>query len=80
MIEITRAKSKLWSRLGARAVYGQVVLEMAKKRDDFYVISADLCQSSGLVRFRDEFPERFINAVSFISISISTIKYSISFC
>lgn len=62
MIEITRAKAKLWSRLGARATFGQAVLEMAKQRDDFYAVSADLCQSSGLVRFRDEFPERFINA------------------
>ncbi len=62
MIEITRAKAKLWSRLGARATFGQAILEMAKQRDDFYVLSADLCQSSGLVRFRDEYPDRFINA------------------
>lgn len=61
MIEIKRNKTKLWSRLGARAVYGQAILEMAKQRDDFYVMSADLCQSSGLVRFKEEFPERFIN-------------------
>lgn len=62
MIEIKKNKAKLWSRLGARAVYGQAILEMAKQRDDFYVMSADLCQSSGLVRFKEEFPERFINA------------------
>lgn len=62
MISITRSKAKLWSRLGARATYGQAMLEAARQRDDFYVMSADLCQSSGLVRFRDEFPERFINA------------------
>lgn len=62
MIEITRAKAKLWSRLGARATFGQAILEMAKQRDDFYVLSADLCQSSGLVRFREECPDRFINA------------------
>lgn len=62
MIEISRAKAKLWSRLGARATFGQAILEMARQRDDFYAVSADLCQSSGLVRFREEFPERFINA------------------
>lgn len=61
MIEISKNKAKLWSRLGARAVYGQAILEMAKQRDDFYVMSADLCQSSGLVRFKEEFPARFIN-------------------
>ena len=62
MIEIKRSKIKLWSRLGARATLGQAILEAAKERDDFYVISADLAQSSGLVRFREEFPDRFINA------------------
>lgn len=62
MISISKSKAKLWSRLGARATYGQAVLETARQREDFYVMSADLCQSSGLVRFRDEFPERFINA------------------
>lgn len=62
MIEIKKNKVKLWSRLGARATLGQAILEAAKERDDFYVMSADLAQSSGLVRFREEFPERFINA------------------
>lgn len=61
MITITKAKAKLWSRLGARATYGQAILEMAKQRDDFYVMSADLCQSSGLFKFCEEFPDRFIN-------------------
>ena len=61
-MNITKAKAKLWSRLGARAVYGQAMLEMARVRDDFYAMSADLCQSSGLVKFREEFPDRFINA------------------
>ena len=62
MIEIKKSKTKLWSRLGARATYGQAILEMARQRSDFYVMSADLCQSSGLLKFKDEFPDRFINA------------------
>lgn len=62
MIEIKKSKAKLWSRLGARATLGQAILEVAKERDDFYVMSADLAQSSGLVRFKEEFPDRFINA------------------
>lgn len=61
MIEIKKSKVKLWSRLGARATLGQALLEAAKERGDFYVMSADLAQSSGLVRFREEFPDRFIN-------------------
>jgi len=62
MIEIKKNKVRLWSRIGARATFGQAMLEVAKERDDFYAMSADLCQSSGLVRFREEFPDRFINA------------------
>lgn len=62
MIEIKKSKAKLWSRLGARATLGQALLEAAKERSDFYVASADLAQSSGLGRFCEEFPERFINA------------------
>ena len=62
MIQISKREAKLWSRLGARATYGQAILEMARQRDDFYVMSADLCQSSGLFKFREEFPERFINS------------------
>ena len=62
MIEIKKSKAKLWSRLGARATYGQAILEMAKERDDFFVMSADLGQSSGLGRFKEDFPDKFINA------------------
>lgn len=61
MMEITKAKARLWSRLGARAVFGQAILETAKERNDFYVLSADLGQSSGLGRFKGEFPDRFVN-------------------
>ena len=61
MIEIKKNKIKLWSRLGSRATFGQAILELARERDDFYVISADLAQSSGLARFRSEYPERFVN-------------------
>lgn len=62
MIQISKREAKLWSRLGARATYGQAILEMARQRNDFYVMSADLCQSSGLFKFREEFPDRFINS------------------
>ena len=61
MIGITKAKARLWSRLGARATLGQALLEAAREHD-FYVLSADLAQSSGLGRFKGEFPERFMNA------------------
>ena len=35
MIEVKKNKAKLWSRLGARATFGQAILEMARERDDY---------------------------------------------
>lgn len=60
-MEIKGNSVKTWSRLGARAVYGLAVLELAKERDDFLVATADLAASSGLARFMTEFPDRFVN-------------------
>lgn len=62
MIQITKRDARIWSRMGARATYGMAITEMARQRDDFYVMSADLCQSSGLFKFREEFPDRVINS------------------
>lgn len=61
MLTINRKKAHLWSRLGSRAVFGLAVLELAKQMEDFYVLSGDLCGSSGLTRFSEQFPRRFIN-------------------
>lgn len=61
MIEIKQKKVKLWSKIGSRATFGMAILELAKTKGEFFAISADLCASSGLERFRDAFPERFIN-------------------
>ncbi|MDR3279821.1 MAG: transketolase family protein [Synergistaceae bacterium] len=61
MIGITSAKSKIWSKMGARAVFGMAMLELAGQRDDVVVLSADLVTSSGLDRFKKTYPDRCIN-------------------
>lgn len=60
-MKITKSNARLWSKLGSRAVFGMALFEYAKERNDFFVMSADLGQSSGLLRFKDKFPDRFIN-------------------
>ena len=60
-MNITKAKARLWSKLGTRAVFGMALTDLAKEREDFYVVTADLAQSSGLSKFRASFPERLIN-------------------
>ncbi len=60
-MEVKKGKTKLWSKLGSRAVFGMALTELANERNDFYVMSGDLCHSSGLARFQEQFPDRFIN-------------------
>lgn len=61
MLEINKRNARMWSRIGARAFYGQAVAEVALAHDDVLTISADLGRSSGLSRFAEEHPDKFIN-------------------
>ena len=47
-----------WSRMGPRAMFGQFMIDIAKKNKKLIVLSADLGRSSGLDRFKSEFPEK----------------------
>lgn len=60
-MKITGKENKQWSRLGARATYGQAILMLAEINDDLMVLSADLGNSSGLDRFKSAYPDKFIN-------------------
>lgn len=60
-MEISKKNIVVWSMLGQRATYGQVLYELAKERDDFFVMSADVGTSSGLKRFAEEIPDRYLN-------------------
>jgi len=51
----------LWSRLGSRAVFGQAILSAGEKNPKLIMLSGDLGDSSGLSRFKNTFPGRFIN-------------------
>jgi len=61
MVEISLKKSKLWSRFGSRAVYGQALLMLAENHPDVLALSADLGTSSGLSPFMRKYPKRFLN-------------------
>ena len=60
-MEVSKKNIIVWSTLGQRATYGQVLYELARERDDFFVMSADVGTSSGLKRFSEEIPERYLN-------------------
>lgn len=61
MVEINRRNIRTWSMLGARGTFGMAVLELAKEKQDFMVVSADLANSTGLSRFMNSFPNQFLN-------------------
>lgn len=60
MLEINRRTARTWSLFGARGTFGQTIAELAAD-NDFYVATADLCESSGLAKFRNEHPDRMVN-------------------
>lgn len=61
MIPITSLNTRLWSKLGSRGTFGLTMIELGKEYDDVMVLTADLCNTSGLDRFRVTFPDRFFN-------------------
>lgn len=61
MRHVTEQDIKQWARLGSRGVYGQSILELAASNEKLIAVSADLGNSSGLDRFRQNYPDRFVN-------------------
>jgi len=61
MLEITSRNARQWSRLGSRGVFGQAILSLAETKKNLMVLSADLGSSSGLSRFKNAYPDKFLN-------------------
>lgn len=60
-MEINRLNIRTLSMLGQCGAFGLSLAEIAEKNEEVVALSADLCKTSGLERFRTQFPERFIN-------------------
>lgn len=60
-MEYTSVNSKIWSRLGTCGAYGIAALELPKVVENIAVLTADVCNYSGLDRFKDQYPECFHN-------------------
>ena len=60
-INFNQAQNKEWSRMGPRAMFGQFMIEIAKKNKNLMVLSADLGRSSGLDRFKSMFPKKYLS-------------------
>lgn len=60
-MEIKPATIRMLSMLGQRGAFGTALAESAKGNERIVALSADLCNTSGLDRFRAAFPDRFFN-------------------
>ncbi len=62
MIEITPRNIRTWSMLGQRGTaFTMALLEIAASQENVMVLTADLSLLSGLERFRETYPDRFID-------------------
>jgi transketolase len=61
MLELTPRNAQQWSRFGSRAVFGLAILSLAETKKDLMVLSADLGGSSGLSRFKNKYPDSYVN-------------------
>lgn len=61
-MKIDKRKWRTWSLVGSTGTYGMAMEELAKEYPELCVVTADLCQFSGLERFRQEHPHNLYNA------------------
>ena len=52
---------KLWSSLGMRATFGLIAMEIAKTNPDLMITTSDVSTSAGLDRYRNKYPDKFID-------------------
>ena len=52
---------KLWSSLGMRATFGLIALELANKYPDLMITTSDVSTSAGLDRYKNKYPDKFID-------------------
>jgi transketolase len=61
MLDYSAKNIRTWSILGSRGTFGVVLNELASQNEGIVALSADLCTTSGLDRFGQSFPDRFVN-------------------
>ena len=61
-MEINKINIRTWSMLGARRTFGTVMDAYANEFDKLFIMSGDLASSSGLDRFLNNHPKKFLSA------------------
>ena len=58
---ISESSIKMWSRIGSRATFGMVALELGKTIEDLMILTGDTSTSAGLERFKKTYPDKFLD-------------------
>ncbi|MDR2169451.1 MAG: transketolase family protein [Planctomycetaceae bacterium] len=58
---INKIQIKTWAKLGHRGTLGTSLLELASNLENLMVLTADLSTTSGLTRFEQTYPDKFLN-------------------
>ena len=58
---INEKNFKLWPRLGMRAAFGLIALELSKNDDNMIIVTGDVSTSAGLDRFRKQNPNKYLD-------------------
>lgn len=61
MIEFNSKNIKKWMMLGTRNAFGAFLTELAADHPELFVMTADFTKSTGLVKFKELFPSRFLS-------------------
>ncbi len=59
-MELNKRNIEIWSRIGSRATFGMVILELEKKYPNLMVLTCDTSTSAGLDRLRKNVPNKFL--------------------
>ncbi len=58
---LNKANFKIWSRLGMRATFGVMALELGNTIDKLMILTGDVSTSAGLGRFKKKFSNKYLD-------------------
>ncbi|MED1873014.1 transketolase family protein [Brevibacillus borstelensis] len=61
MIAINPINARIWSKLGSRGTFGVAMNELGRTYDKLKLLTADLGVLTGLTRFMETYPDKFLN-------------------
>jgi transketolase len=62
MIEFSPKNIKRWMMMGTRNAFGAFLTDVAADHPELFAITADFTKSTGLAKFREQYPDQFLSA------------------